>query len=132
MAEIIFIFYWLIDVGNVLQIPPLLEDSSSEHVAHHDDTLRWDLLSLLRLNQLLPFYALSDILLVDWNISLRELGTIARVFDLLGKSLVSKSLGLVKLSKDDDGFDVIWHFSEIDSNAFIRIDLFFWEAKISL
>lgn len=70
MVEIIIIFDGLIDIRNVLKIPPIMEDSSSEHVANHDDTLWWNLLPLLALNHLLPFNTLSDILLMDWDISL--------------------------------------------------------------
>jgi hypothetical protein len=132
VAEVIVVLDRLVDVGDVLEIPPLLKHSPSEHVPHHDYALRRHLLSLLRLYQLLPLYALSDILLVDSNISLRKLHTVACVLHLLAQGLTSEPLCLVELSEDDDGFDVLWNFGKIDGDAFVHIDLFFWEAKTSL
>lgn len=132
MRELFFRFYRLVSVGNVLKVPPLRDDSSPQHIPNYDHTLGNWFLSLWYLDQLLPFQALSDVLLMDAYFALPELSTITGVFYLLCLGLGPESLGFVEPVQYNDRLYVLWHFRKVYGYSLVHVHVFSGRAKIGL
>lgn len=132
MRELFFRFYRLVRVCNILKVPPLRDDSSPQHVANYNHTLGNWFLSLWHLDQLLPFQALSDVLLMDAYFALPELSTITGIFYLLCLGLCPESLGFVEPVQYDDRLYVLWHFCKVYRDSLVHVYVFSGRAKIDL